>query len=63
MRTLIAKNDKQLGLCLRLLFNRKVEYSVETLKNAKQKIEFHVELHTDDQTGTDIEQCYKDLIS
>jgi hypothetical protein len=38
----LAVNDKQLGICLRMLYAEKIRGFVETVMNEKGKIEFHI---------------------
>lgn len=38
----LAKSDRQLGICLRLLYANGIQGHVETVMNSKMRIEFHV---------------------
>lgn len=59
----IAVNDKQLGLCLRMLFAEKLDAYVQTVLTAKHKIEFHISIDADFQTIEMLRERYKILIS
>ena len=37
-----ATNDKELGICLRLLYAENAQSFVEVIMNDKNKIEFHI---------------------
>jgi len=50
----IATNDKQLGLCLRMLYAERLDAYVETVMNSKNKIEFHI--------GIDADECMIELL-
>lgn len=58
-----AVNDKQLGVCLRMLYAEKLQPIVETVLNEKGKIEFHIRINSDEQTFDDLNERYKILIS
>lgn len=43
MHYFLAKTDRQLGICLRMLYAEGIAHcDVETVLNAKHKIEFHI---------------------
>ena len=42
MKYFIAKSDRQLGICLRMLYANGIQGHVETVLNSKMRIEFHV---------------------
>lgn len=51
MKHLIAKNDKQLGMCLRMLYDDKLtEIRVSPIMNERHKVEFYVILDDIDDT-------------
>ena len=45
-----AVNDKQLGVCLRMLYADGIQGTVEVVMNDKNKIEFHVKINADQET-------------
>lgn len=57
MRYFLAVNNKQLGICLRML------YFVETVMNGKGRIEFHIGIAVDDELFEKLNRRYKILIS
>lgn len=63
MRYFLAVNDKQLGICLRMLYAEKLQPFVETVMNDKNKIEFHVTITTDDEHLSELLERYNILIS
>lgn len=42
MKCFIAKSDRQLGICLRMLYANGIQGHVETVLNSKMRIEFHI---------------------
>lgn len=58
-----AINNKQLGVCLRMLYAEGIQGSVETLLNDKHKIEFHIRANVDEQTMKELITRYEILIS
>lgn len=44
----LAVNDKQLGLCLRMLYADGLGATVKTVRNDKGKIEFHIKAEADE---------------
>lgn len=63
MKYLLATSDKQLGVCLRMLYAEKIRTYVETVLNSKDKIEFHVGIQVNDEYFEELESRYKILIS
>ena len=63
MGYLLATCDKHLGIALRMLFAENVDSFVETVLNAKGKIEFHVLVDAPAERFAQIERWYKILIS
>ena len=59
----LAKNDKQLGICLRMLYADRIQPFVKTVMNEKGKIEFHVKIQADDEVFRMLDERYKVLIS
>lgn len=58
-----AVNDKQLGVCLRMLYAEKIQGHVETVMNSKGKIEFHISIRVDEQIFERLRERYEILIS
>lgn len=63
MDYLRAVNDKQLGLCLRMLYAENVAYFVDTVMNSKNKIEFHIRVSADEGVVEKLKERYEILIS
>lgn len=40
----LAKSDKQLGICLRMLYAEDIQGRVEVVMNRKHKIEYHIKI-------------------
>ncbi len=59
----LAKNNKQLGVCLRMLFAEDIQGTVKTVLNGKDRIEFHIYANVDEQTMKILLDRYKILIS
>lgn len=58
-----AINNKQLGVCLRMLFAEGVQGNVETVLNEKDRIEFHITANVDEQMLKELIARYKLLIA
>ena len=58
-----AINDKQLGICLRMLYAEGIQGTVETVMNSKGKIEFLIKISEDEQTFEKLLNRYEVLIS
>ena len=56
MEYFLAVSDKQLGLCPRLLYAEGIRAIVETVRNSKGKIEFHIKANTDEIKAEQKEQ-------
>lgn len=63
MKYFLATTDKQLGVCLRMLYAEKLQPIVETVMNGKGKIEFHVHVTVGDNYRKELEERYNILIS
>lgn len=63
MRYFRAVNNKQLGVCLRMLFAEGIQGTVKTVLNDKDRIEFHITANVDEQTFKELEERYKILIA
>lgn len=59
----LAVNDKQLGLCLRMLYADGLSANVQTLRNDKGKIEFHISTEADQDYFNELFERYTILIS
>lgn len=62
-RYFLATNNKQLGICLRMLFAEGIQGTVKTVLNDKDRIEFHIWANVDEQTIAELLNRYKILIS
>lgn len=63
MQYMRAVNNKQLGICLRLLFSEGLQGMVETVMNGKGRIEFHVRANTTEAIFDELARRYEILIS
>lgn len=63
MNYFLALNNKQLGICLRMLYAEKIQGFVETVMNGKGKIEFRISIPADNDLFTELDERYKILIS
>jgi hypothetical protein len=63
MKYFLAVNNKQLGLCLRMLYAKKIQGFVETVMNSKGRIEFHISIAVDDDLFEKLNERYRILIS
>lgn len=60
----LAKNDKQLGICLRLLLAEGINgIMIEQSINERNKVEFHISAGMDGQTFDMLSKKYRILIS
>lgn len=59
----LAVNDKQLGICLRMLYAERIQGYVETMMNGKGKIEFHIRVATGKELFEELRERYQILIS
>lgn len=50
MNYLIAQNDTELGMCLRMLYPEFKKVEVQPHLNKKKKMEFHIPVDVDDET-------------
>lgn len=63
MHELIAKSDRQLGMCLRMLYNEGMpNLDLHSEINEKGRIEFHVLLPVDDETFERLQDCFETMI-
>ena len=63
MEYFLAVNDKQLGLCLRMLYADGLNANVQTVRNDKGKIEFHIRTSVDGTYFNELLERYTILIS
>lgn len=63
MKEFIAKNPKQLDICLRLLYAEKVHFSVVVKETEKHKIEYRIGVHADEKTVESLREKYRILTS
>lgn len=63
MDYMLAINDKQLGICLRMLYAEGLQGIVTTVRNDKGKIEFHIRVNADERTRATLAERYEILIS
>ena len=64
MEYLLAKSDRQLGICLRMLYDEGYKgLVVESVINAKNRMEFHIYVDTDADTMERLNARYQTLIS
>lgn len=58
-----ATNDKQLGICLRMLYAEGLQGTVQVVRNNKGKIEFQIHINADDSLVEELRMRYEILIS
>ena len=65
MKFLLTKTDRQLGVCLRLLYAEGIRepLHVESAKNKSGKIEVRVFVPVDDERFEALQRSYQTLIS
>lgn len=61
MLSITAKGARQLDICLRMLYNEKIEFDVHVQKNAKGKIEYLVTANVDEATERRLQERFEDL--
>lgn len=59
----LAVSNRQLGICLRMLFADGIQGYVETVLNEKGKIEFHISIPDDNELFEKLNERYEILIS
>lgn len=63
MKIFVAKNDEELGICLRMLYPEKREVVVIPVLNERKKMEFHIKADDmDDATFIRYQQRFDLLI-
>ena len=63
MKELVARNPKQLDICLRLLYAESVEFVVNVRETNKRKIYYAIQVVADDQRMAELDEKYRILIS
>lgn len=63
MKEFMARNPKQLDLCLRLLYAERVPFIVKVIETDKRKIVYAVSTQVDEQTYEMLREKYRILIS
>lgn len=63
MKGFVAKNPKQLDICLRMLYADGHPFTVHIRENDKRKIEYYIVATTDDETIAKLRERYRILIS
>lgn len=59
MEYLLARSDRQLGICLRMLYDEGYKgLVVESVINAKNRMEFHVKVMADEATMAKLNERY-----
>ena len=63
MHELLAKSDRQLGMCLRMLYDEGMpKLDVHSEINDKGKMEFHVLLPVDDETFERLQKRFETMV-
>lgn len=63
MNMLIAKNPKQLDICLRFLYAEKVEFCVSVCEDEKRKIFYEISVIANDREIKLLKEKYRILTS
>ncbi len=63
MNGFMAKNPKQLDICLRLLYAEKVSFTVRVIETHKRKIEYTVYAEADQQQISELKEKFRILTS
>ena len=63
MNYIIAKSDRQLGICLRMLYPEQKRFSPELYLNDKGKVEYKVPVDLDDNRYEYYKHTFETLIS
>ena len=59
----LAINNKQLGVCLRMLYANGYQGYVNTVMNSKHRIEFHISIDASEERFQELKVVYQTLIS
>ena len=63
MKTFLARNPKQLDLCLRLLYSERLIFSFRVVESAKKKIEYEIGVQAPEEKINELAEKYRILIS
>lgn len=63
MKTFIAKNPKQLDLCLKLMYVENIRFTVAVTQPSKHKIIYEIYASVDGTEGDILEKKYNVMIS
>ena len=63
MEYFLAKSDRQLGICLRLLYANGIQGHVTTVMNSKMRIEFHITIKANAERFNELHAQYLIQIS
>ncbi|MFI3115321.1 MAG: hypothetical protein R3Y12_04175 [Clostridia bacterium] len=63
MNNFIAKNPKQLDICLRFLYAEKVDFMVDVVENNKHKIEYDIKVELEQEAYDVLREKYRILTS
>ena len=63
MDKLIARNPKQLDLCLRMLYAEGILFNVRVVETEKRKIAYEISIKTDEHVVEMLREKYRILIS
>lgn len=63
MKTFLAKNPKQLDICLKMLYSEHIEFMVRIKENDRKKIEYNIIANTDEKVIDELLEKYRILIS
>lgn len=63
MKTFLAKNPKQLDICLKMLYSEHVSFAVAVTETTKKKIVYEITANADEQLIEGLMEKYRILIS
>ena len=63
MKTFLAKNPKQLDICLKMLYSEHIEFMVRIQENDKKKIEYNIIANADEEVINELLEKYRIMIS
>lgn len=63
MNGFMAKNPKQLDLCLRLLYAERIPFIVDIIENNKKKLVYVITAKADEQKIEELKEKFRILIS
>ena len=62
MHELLAKSDRQLGMCLRMLYDEGMPGPLDVHSEIKCKMEFYVLLPVDDETFERLQKRFETMV-